>query len=216
MAEVEREWGSESSISNAVSLATVESCLLFQIYCRLGLLMSMCDGAGISSLLGSVKYLLKKPTSGHNILQPPILRQAIAFLGSMLAITYLTAAADSWLHASSKSVIIPFTSTYRSLIVPDFGREINNTMCALAQGNDTNTVMPVNSASCGLVNGGSGGSGMTLGEGLRVVSNTSSLHSVVFADDQTALVVPQNLPSNISYSARTLGVKSQCVSWVHF
>ncbi|KAF8898218.1 hypothetical protein CPB84DRAFT_1780608 [Gymnopilus junonius] len=66
--------------------------------------------------------------------------------------------------------------------------------------------------TCGLISGGSGGSGRTLAEGVRVVSNSSSLHRVVYADDQTAILVPNTLPGNITYTAQTMGVKSQCVS----
>ncbi|KDR68207.1 hypothetical protein GALMADRAFT_272694 [Galerina marginata CBS 339.88] len=179
---------------------------------QLGLLMSMCNGAGLSSLFSTIKYLFKRPQYGEKVAQPPILRQSIFFLGSLLAVTYLTAAADSWLHASSTSILIPSNSPYHSLVVPDFGREINATMCAQAMGNATVIVSHTGQASCGLINGGSGGSGLTLGEGVRVVSNTSSLHRVVFADDQTALVVPQSVPPNITYSAQTLGVKTQCIS----
>jgi hypothetical protein len=138
----------------------------------------------------------------------------MVFLGFLLAITYLTAAADAWLHASSTSIIIASKTPYNSHVIPNFGREINATLCQLA-GQDNSSVMGhIAAASCGLLNGGSGGSGATLGEGIRVVSNSSTLHAVVFADDQTAIVVPQSLPSNIRYSAQTLGVKSECTTYV--
>ncbi|KDR73867.1 hypothetical protein GALMADRAFT_227626 [Galerina marginata CBS 339.88] len=179
---------------------------------QLGLLMSMCNGAGISSLFSSVKYVFKKPKNGQKVTLPPILWQSIFFLGSLLTVTYLTAAADSWLHASSTSIIIQSTSPYTQPAVPDFGRDINATMCAQASGDNNTATGHVSTASCGLINGGSGGSGQTLGEGIRVVSNTSTLHRVVFADDQTAIVVPESLPSNITYSAQTLGVKTECIT----
>jgi len=65
-------------------------------------------------------------------------------------------------------------------------------------------------STCGLINGGSDGNGRTYMEGLRVVSNSSSLHRVVFTDDQIAILVPQTLPSNVTYSAETLGIQTQC------
>ena len=37
---------------------------------------------------------------------------------------------------------------------------------------------------------------------------------MVLTDDQTVIVIPLSIPSNITYSAKTLGVKSQCATYV--
>jgi len=176
--------------------------------------MSMCNGAGLSALFYSIKYTFKRPGMGKRASRPPILRQSMVFLGFLLAVTYLTAAADAWLHASSTSIILLSRSPYNSPVIPDFGREINATRCQIAGQDNTSTFGQIWAASCGLLNPGSGGSGATLGEGIRVVSNASTLHRVVFADDQTAIVVPESPPSNVTYSAQTLGVRSECITYV--
>ncbi|KDR66408.1 hypothetical protein GALMADRAFT_147995 [Galerina marginata CBS 339.88] len=180
---------------------------------QLGLLMSMCNGGSLSSLFKSVKYIFKGPSKEEKTAQPPpILRQSVFILASLLAVTYLAAAADSWLHASSTSVIITSHSPFNSLVISNFGREINATMCQLASRDNTTVTGQLSTSTCGMVNLGSGGSGMMLGEGLRVVSNGSDLHRVEYLDDQTAILVPYTLPTNITYSAKTLGVKSQCMT----
>ncbi|PPQ97614.1 hypothetical protein CVT26_002372 [Gymnopilus dilepis] len=174
---------------------------------QLGLLMLMCNGAGLSSILLSAKYVIKRPKSGQKVSQPPILRQSIIFLGSLLLVTYITAGADSWLHASSTSVIVQSNTPYNSLIVPNFGREINGTMCQLAS-----TGGPITSASCGQLNDAASYTNAAIGEGIRTADNASTIHRVVLTDDQTAIVVPESLPPNITYVAQTVGLKSQCVS----
>lgn len=174
--------------------------------------MSMCNGAGLSSLFSSVKYIVKKPQNGQRVDQPPILRQSIVFLGSLLAVTYLTAATDSWLHASSTSIIIPSNAPYNSRTVSNFGREINATTCQLA--NQSSNSGPISTATCGLLNDGAHGTTAELGEGIRLVHNASTTHQMVLTDDQTVIVVPLSLPPNITYSAKTLGVKSQCATYV--
>ncbi|KAH9474521.1 hypothetical protein JR316_0012982 [Psilocybe cubensis] len=174
---------------------------------QLGLLMSICSGANIGSLFSSMKYLVIKPAmknSVDRVAPAPILRQSIFALGSLLVISYVASGADAWLHASSTSVLITSMSPYTSSTPSNFGREINATMCQIATAR--------NDSTCGIIGTGSAGTGITLSEGLRVISNTSSLHRVVFTDDQTAILVPQTLPPNITYTSRTLGVKSQCTS----
>ncbi|KDR67245.1 hypothetical protein GALMADRAFT_283600 [Galerina marginata CBS 339.88] len=172
---------------------------------QLGLLMSMCNGAGISSLFSTVKYMVKGPKSGQKVTRPPILLQSTVILGSLLAVTYLTAAADSWLHATSTSVVISSSSSFSSPTPPTFGREIDDDQCQKASASGGQQA-----ASCGLLNNGARGTTDGLGEGIRVVSNSSTIHRIVLADDQTAIVVPLSVPPNITYSAKTLGVKSQC------
>lgn len=176
--------------------------------------MAMCNGAGLSSLFSSVKYVVKKPQNGQKVARPPILRQSMIFLGSLLAVTYITAAADAWLHASSTSIIIPSSAPYNSPTVPNFGREINATACQLASQSQDGGPVTVSTATCGLLNDGAHGTTAKLGEGIRVVHNASTVHQMVLTDDQTVIVIPLSIPSNITYSAKTLGVKSQCATYV--
>lgn len=158
--------------------------------------------------MSSCKYIFKQKPAGNNgnLQNPPILRQSLLLLASLLISVYLAAAADSWLHATSKSIDITIASYYASSGVRDLGREINATMCDPSTYQDGT----MSQSTCGLINGGSGGNGRTHMEGLRVVSNSSSLHKVVFTDDQTAILVPQTLPPNVTYSAETLGIQTQC------
>jgi fermentation-respiration switch protein FrsA (DUF1100 family) len=176
--------------------------------------MSMCNGAGISSLFSFVKYVARGSGTGQKIAYPPILHQSMFFLGFLLTVTYITAAADSWLHASSTSVIIPSNGPYNSSIVPNFGCELNATMCQIASQSIGGAPVVISTATCGLLNDGAHQITAEFGEGIRVVHNVSSIHQVVLADDQTAIVVPLNLPPSITYSAKTFGVKSQCAMYV--
>ena len=158
--------------------------------------------------MSSCKYVFRRKPAGNNgnLQNPPILRQSLLLLASLLTSVYLAAAADSWLHATSKSIDITTASSYASLGIRDLGPEINATMCNPSTYPDGT----MSQSTCGLINGGSDGNGRTYMEGLRVVSNSSSLHRVVFTDDQIAILVPQTLPSNVTYSAETLGIQTQC------
>ncbi|PPQ66040.1 hypothetical protein CVT26_010796 [Gymnopilus dilepis] len=178
---------------------------------QLGLLLTLCSGANFSALFSSIKYVfgIGQPSgNGKAPRHPPILHQSILFLGSLLTVTYIAAGADAWLHNTSKSISIVSISSYSSVATANFGREINSTLCDPSQYVNGS----VGQLTCGLISGGSGGSGRTLAEGVRVVSNSSSLHKVVYADDQTAIIIPNTLPDNITYTAQTIGVKSQCRS----
>ncbi|KAH9474523.1 hypothetical protein JR316_0012984 [Psilocybe cubensis] len=169
----------------------------------------MCNAANLTAFFSSAKFMA---TKGDKLTPAPMLRRSIFVLGSLLAVSYIVAAADAWLHASSTGIVIPSISAYTGSALPQFGREINETMCQEASVFDTDAVGHITAASCGILNPGSGGSGNKLAEGIRVLSNSSTLQRVVFTDDQTALLVPQNLPSNITYEAQAVGVKSQCTS----
>ena len=126
--------------------------------------MAMCNGAGLSSLFSSVKYVVKKPQNGQKVVQPPILRQSMVFLGSLLVVTYITTATDSWLHASSTSIIIPSNAPYNSPTVPSFGREINATTCQIASQSRGGSPTVISTATCGLLNDGAHVVTLTLGE----------------------------------------------------
>lgn len=181
--------------------------------------MSICDGAGIAALISSVKYVAKKPERGQQKLEPPaMLRKAMFFLGSMLAITYISTAADSWLHASSTSVSIPSIKPFdRAGVKTNFGREINQTTCEIAATPaDQFSVVKLAAATCGLLNDGAHQLTAELAEGIRVIDNSSTINQMVLTNDQTAIVVPLNIPQSVSYKAKTLGVKAQCARYVTF
>uniref|UniRef100_A0A8H7XTX3 Uncharacterized protein n=1 Tax=Psilocybe cubensis TaxID=181762 RepID=A0A8H7XTX3_PSICU len=204
---------------------------------QLSLLMSICNGANLrrGALLVSVKYMFSRRPSDASAAATerearatPLLRRAVVTLGSLLATSYLIAAADTWLHASSTSVVIPssipYTPTASSNSTnpnnnapsqPAFARAINATMCAAAASSAAgypDTLKQIVTGSCGVLSIKSTGSGRTLAEGIRVLTNNSALHSVAFADDQTAILVPASIPPNVTYQARTLGVRTQCAT----
>ena len=178
--------------------------------------MTICNGAGLSSLFSSVKYVVKKPQNGQKVVHPPILHQSMVFLGSLLAVTYLTAAADSWLHASSKSIIVPSNAPYNSPTVSNFGRQINATVCQVGGQPDSKGGCQVASPDQAPAPGTMAAelNFAVIGEAIRIVHNASTVHKMVLTDDQTIIVVPLSLPPDITYSAKTLGVKSQCATYV--
>ncbi|KIK03994.1 hypothetical protein K443DRAFT_676313 [Laccaria amethystina LaAM-08-1] len=172
---------------------------------QFGLLLSICTGAGLPALAAALKYMLNLNKGGSPSLPiPPMLRRTTVLLFIFLVLSYLISASDAWFHASSRAISIASTSPY--LFPATFGRVINATMCDPATYNSGT----VSQLTCGLLSGGSGGNARTRMEGLRAVSNSSALHRAVFTDDQTAILVPQTIPANVSYTARTIGVKSTC------
>ncbi len=187
-------------------------------FCRLGHLLSICSSANLPALFSSLRYAfgLNKNVANKDIRMPRLLRISILILFSLLASMYLATAADAWLHASSAGINILSTKPYTTVEGRNLGRQINSTLCLPANANPPTIFQK----TCGQVSGGSAGDGKARMEGLRVVSNSSSLHRVVSTNDQTAILVPQTLPPNATYTARTLGVKSQCSScvihWISF
>ena len=144
---------------------------------------------------------------------PRLLRRALAVLFYLLLLSYLVTASDAWLHATSKATIIQSTTPIQSgSLQADFGRAINTTQCTEAMA----TSSPDSSfyASCGQILGLAGHDSGPIREGLRTISNSSSINRVAFTDDQTAILVPDTLPANISYTAKTLGFKASCKRFV--
>jgi hypothetical protein len=174
--------------------------------------LSLCKGANVPALFSSLRYIfrLNNNVANEGLKTPRLLRISIIILSSLLASMYLATAADAWLHVTSSSVnlhsVVPYSHAEFATIERDFGRQINSTVCDPA----TYTNGTKSQQTCGLVSGGSLGDGKTRTEGLRVVSNSSSLHRVEFTDDQIAILVPQSLPDNTTYMAQTLGVRSRC------
>ncbi|KAF8994379.1 hypothetical protein BDQ17DRAFT_1431041 [Cyathus striatus] len=183
---------------------------------QFGLLLSVLNSANIPSLFSALLYFLGfgQTQEQKNYPAPPILRRSTAFLFISLLTTYLITGSDAWLHVTSKAVIIesilPYSNHNSSLISEPLGRAINHTQCDEAQliGWPSLSYGP----SCGQITGGSAGDGVTMMPGLRTLSNSSSTHRIVFANDQTAIVVPVTIPPNVSYTAPTIGVKSSCKS----
>jgi hypothetical protein len=51
-------------------------------------------------------------------------------------------------------------------------------------------------------------------EGIRTLTNTSVVNSVVFSDDQTAIMAPADIaiPEDLEFSAQSYGVSTTCES----
>ncbi|KAF9458683.1 hypothetical protein BDZ94DRAFT_1239783 [Collybia nuda] len=181
---------------------------------QLGLLLKLCSGANIPSLVSSLQYFLG--SGKQNLSSPPILRQSVFCLFLLLSMAYIITGADVWLHVSSKAVVIesihPFTSLTGAPLESLLGREINQTKCDAAR----TATFDFTRDSCGQLSGGSGGDGRTQMTGLRVLSNSSDQHQVVYTDDQTAILVPWSIPSNITYMAPSIGIKSTCKTITKF
>ncbi|KAF8995980.1 hypothetical protein BDQ17DRAFT_1364875 [Cyathus striatus] len=182
---------------------------------QLGLILSICNGAGIMNLYNGVRYVFTGDKSRRNIHAPLILRQSVFFLFLILLLSYIISGADAWFHATSRAITLnfntPFSSSSASSNLVNFGREINSTMCQIA----ATAVDPTGTTqqSCGLQNDGTAGSDMvTRQESLRALSNSSLVNRVEYTDDQTAIMVPTSLPSNITFAGTTIGVKSACKS----
>ena len=163
--------------------------------------------------MASLRYAFKlnKKVQNKDLAVPPLLRRSIFLLASLLASMYLATAADAWLHASSQSInldsVVPFKSGELATL-PNFGRQINATKCDPSMYPSNNMAQK----TCGQVTGAAGGNGRNQIEGYRTKTNSSSQHRVVYTDDQTAILVPQTLPDNTTYIARTIGFKSQCAT----
>jgi hypothetical protein len=90
------------------------------------------------------------------------------------------------------------------------GRQINMTRC-----NDPIYVPgSIQQQTCGLASGGSLGNGATRAEGLRTLSGSSNFNKVVFAQDETYIMVPASLPDNATYTAKSVGVRANCARHV--
>lgn len=151
---------------------------------------------------------------------PPvtILKSSVAYLAALILLTYLITMSDVWLHASSFPVAV---HRYTPLIDPttgilprniDWGRYYNFTRCD-ALNADPN-VQDFTKASCGQQWGGSTGNGPWLMEGLRMLSNSSDFNQVMYTNDSMVIIVPADLPKNITYKAPTFGVQTQCRRYI--
>jgi hypothetical protein len=168
--------------------------------------MSICNAANFGAAIDSIKYLLgsNKKEQYRKLPTPPLLRRSLIILIALLVLSYIVSGADAWFHATSTAIAIPFTSKYTGRM--DFGREINATMCNF----DWSSQGPTAQATCGQLNDGSQSGLLSRPEGLRTISNSSSLHRVVFTQDQIAIIVPEASPGNISYTAETIGLQTTC------
>lgn len=180
---------------------------------QLGLLMSICNSANLSALFQAIRYMLgaNKDLKKQTLPSPTLMKRSVVLLFTLLTLIYAISGADAWFHASSKATLIQkqtsFVGTPGQVA---FGRAINETRCQEAS---TSTVGgPIYTSSCGLFNGLAAHDNAAFPEGLRAVSNSSNINRVAFTDDQTAILAPSNVPSNTSFSANTIGVKTSCIS----
>ena len=174
--------------------------------------MSICNGANLPALFQAIKYLFKldKKAQKQHLATPRLLRRACALLFYLLVLSYIISAADAWFHATSTAVVVQSSAgSVHSDLAINFGRQINYTQCEEAM----NSVGPIFQATCGLTDS-TGASNGPLAEGARTVSNSSSLNRVVFTNDQTAIIVPNSIPPNITYTAQTVGLRASCERFV--
>ncbi|KAF9001738.1 hypothetical protein BDQ17DRAFT_1426401 [Cyathus striatus] len=139
----------------------------------------------------------------------PILRRSAFLLIVFLFISYLIAVSDAWLHGTSKVAFLqstlPYTDSAGQSRQENLGCAVNFTQCDFARLGKS--ALPFVHASCGLLSSGSGGDAITRMPGVKTLSNSSDLHRVAFADDQTAILVPWDIPSNVSYVSPSVGIK---------
>lgn len=167
-------------------------------------------------------YLFRwtKASKRQIIRTPAILSKAVFTLGLLLCFAYGITLLDTWLHVSSRSVIITQMSPYESGFRTDFGRQINVTYCTTSDEDDT---VPYDASSqatpnnlCGLEQSSGRGFTESIGEGMRTLSNSSSINKVVYTDDQTAIMAPSYLlpTDNVAFEANTIGIHSACQRYV--
>jgi hypothetical protein len=171
--------------------------------------VSICNAANFGAAFDSATYLLgsDKREQYRKLPTPPLLRRSLIILIALLMLSYITSGADAWFHATSKAIAIPFISQYSGAM--DFAREINSTMC---DQDWTSRGAPA-LATCGQLDDGSQSGLLSRPEGLRTISNSSSINRVVFTQDQTAIIVPESVPPNVTYTAETIGLKSTCAGF---
>ncbi|KAF9001728.1 hypothetical protein BDQ17DRAFT_1358140 [Cyathus striatus] len=182
---------------------------------QLGLMLSIFNSANIPSLFSALRYFLGfgQTKEQKAFSSPSIRRRSTVLLFSFLLTAYLISGSDAWLHVTSEAVIIESILPYNSPTGSElFGRAINNAKCEEAQSAAQNDVISFYGNTCGQMNGGSAGDGLAEMPGIRTLSNSSDTHRIVYADDQTAIVVPVTIPSNITYTTSTIGIKSSCRS----
>ncbi|KAG8874725.1 hypothetical protein FRB97_005683 [Tulasnella sp. 331] len=196
---------------------------------QLGLLMSILQGANILSWFRVQSHLSRITRNGKRqvISRPRLLTRSAHALGILLALAYLTTALDFWFHLSSDSEILaeilPHTSVIGNTL---FGKQIDWALCALYGSNatDLDYQTPLGSI-CRLVLADPSNwpndladadlqsyLSASLAEGDRTALNTSISNQVVFSDDQQIILVPPNIPLNVTFEADTVGLHVSCQS----
>ncbi|KAJ7124092.1 hypothetical protein C8R43DRAFT_1135673 [Mycena crocata] len=178
---------------------------------QLGLLMRTLNGANLSALWYSSNYMVGRGTvpGGKKLEKPPILRHAVLMLLAVLALAYASAGAEMWLGAASDAVLYPVVrEADPGAALPLHSRRVNQTLCDEFQDSSNNKPY-----QCGL-NRGSGGNPEAISARLLTMNGVSGTNVVAFTDDATAIMVPPpaQIPTNMDYTATTLGVKSICNS----
>ena len=145
---------------------------------------------------------------------PRLLQRSILVIGSLLFLSYLTSALDTWLHVSSMPSFIQSETSYSSKRLM-LGKTINETRCAYYAAQDPTGTDPL-SPLCGLFlpSNDSYELSASATEATHTLGNSSTSNFVQLTDDQHAILVPASIPTRIAYNASTIGVKSQCRRWV--
>jgi hypothetical protein len=175
--------------------------------------MSICNGANLPALSRALKYVFKVGDSAkkQDLPVPRLLSKSIYLLVSLLALMYMVSAADAWFHASSTAVILQSTAPFR----PDststaLGRELNSTRCNEALGDSQADIR----STCGITIGLAAHDVGPRSKGLTALANSSTEVRVAFTNDQTAILIAPSIPPNITYTAKTVGLKASCRRFV--
>ena len=151
--------------------------------------------------------------SAHPI--PRLLQRSIRVIGSLLLLSYLTSAFDTWLHVSSITGFIQSETSYSSKGLM-LGKTINEARCAYYAAQDPTGTDPF-SPLCGLFLPSTISYydlSASATEATHTLGNSSTSNFVHLTDDQHAILVPASIPARIAYNASTIGVNSQCRRWV--
>ncbi|KAG8873858.1 hypothetical protein FRB97_006379, partial [Tulasnella sp. 331] len=181
---------------------------------RLGELISIVQGANLFVFFQSLHHLL--PSNKRKRLPVPhILAHALLVVALLLTFSSLASGFDTWLHVSSSANIIEVFHPRPLSDVTLFGKQINETQCAYYATNPAGVTDPVHPdlpQLCGLYVPGAINDLYSAAEGLRTLYNASESNRVAFTQDRHAILVPASFPSDVQYTASTVGVLSTCQS----
>lgn len=182
---------------------------------------SVLQGANIFAFGQALGYLSPLGPR-HRLAVPRLFRRALIKIGALLFLSNLASVFDIWFHGSSSAVSRFEQSQLPLSTATQFGKQINETRCAYYASDPTEKTDPQNpdmNLLCGLYTVDAGGDLESVPEELRTRSNSSEVNSVVFTNDQHAILAPAILSPDTTYTATTVGVQSYCercaYSWTH-
>lgn len=185
------------------------------------MLISTIQGANVLAWFASWSHISRftKTSRQQSLKVPKVVKHTVHTLGLLLSLSYLASGFDIWLHASSAAVLITVESPYASPGGAHLGKTINETRCEYYADNLPSLLEsdPEIQKLCGLLVTlapdspiGIPDAWNSLPEGFRTLSNTSIGNSVVFTDDQHAILVNASNSLALNYEAYTVGVHVSC------